>query len=67
MLKEQFVAVSIGAMVSEHFNRVMELVNSDRVEALESALDFISQHAEKFLGVVPEKYLLDCDRPAIAL
>ncbi len=45
----------------------MELVNSDRVEDLESALDFISQHAEKFLGVVPEKYLPDCDRPAIAL
>lgn len=45
----------------------MDLVNSDRVEDLESALDFISQHAEKFLGVVPEKYLLDCDRPAIAL
>ncbi|WP_105257429.1 B3/4 domain-containing protein [Streptococcus suis] len=46
---------------------VMELVNSDRVEDLENALDFISQHAEKFLGVVPEKYLLDCDTPAIAL
>ncbi|WP_024413867.1 B3/B4 domain-containing protein [Streptococcus suis] len=46
---------------------VMELVNSDRVEDLENALDFISQHAEKFLGVVPEKYLLDRDRPAIAL
>ncbi|BCP61278.1 B3/4 domain protein [Streptococcus parasuis] len=46
---------------------VMELVNSDRVEDLENALDFISQHAEKFLGVVPEKYLLDCDRHAIAL
>ncbi|MFM0772222.1 B3/4 domain-containing protein [Streptococcus suis] len=46
---------------------VMELVNSDRVEDLENALDFISQHAEKFLGVVPEKYLLDCDRPVIAL
>ncbi|MFX3694011.1 B3/4 domain-containing protein [Streptococcus suis] len=46
---------------------VMELVNSDRVEDLENALDFISQHAEKFLGVVPEKYLLDFDRPAIAL
>ncbi|HFI0446181.1 B3/4 domain-containing protein [Streptococcus suis] len=46
---------------------VMELVNSDRVEDLECALDFISQHAEKFLGVVPEKYLLDCDRPAIVL
>ncbi|HEL2134791.1 TPA: B3/4 domain-containing protein [Streptococcus suis] len=46
---------------------VMELVNSDRVEDLENALDFISQHAEKFLGVVPEKYLLDCDRPAIDL
>lgn len=46
---------------------VMELVNSDRVEDLENALDFISQHAEKFLGVVPEKYLLDGDRPAIAL
>ncbi|QXT27040.1 B3/B4 domain-containing protein [Streptococcus suis] len=37
---------------------VMELVNSDRVEDLENALDFISQHAEKFLGVVPEKYLI---------
>lgn len=46
---------------------VMELVDSDRVEDLENALDFISQHAEKFLGVVPEKYLLDCDRPTIAL
>ncbi|MFI3059365.1 B3/4 domain-containing protein [Streptococcus suis] len=46
---------------------VMELVNSDRVEDLENALDFISQQAEKFLGVVPEKYLLDRDRPAIAL
>ncbi|HEL2278504.1 TPA: B3/4 domain-containing protein [Streptococcus suis] len=46
---------------------VMELVNSDRVEDLENALDFISQHAEKFLGVIPEKYLLDCDRSAIAL
>ncbi|HEM3560525.1 TPA: B3/4 domain-containing protein [Streptococcus suis] len=46
---------------------VMELVNSDRVEDLENALDFISKHAEKFLGVVPEKYLLDCDRHAIAL
>lgn len=46
---------------------VMELVNSDRVEDLECALDFISQHAEKFLGVVLEKYLLDCDRPAIVL
>ncbi|MGM5693406.1 B3/B4 domain-containing protein [Streptococcus suis] len=46
---------------------VMELVNSDRVEDLENALDFISQHAEKFLGVVPEKYLLDCDTPTIAL
>ncbi|HFI0040736.1 TPA: B3/4 domain-containing protein [Streptococcus suis] len=46
---------------------VMELVNSDRVEDLENALDFISQHAEKFLGVVPEKYLLDRDTPAIAL
>ncbi|MFH6623264.1 B3/4 domain-containing protein [Streptococcus suis] len=46
---------------------VMELVNSDRVEDLENALDFISQHAEKFLGVVPEKYLLDHDTPAIAL
>ncbi|MFI3079153.1 B3/4 domain-containing protein [Streptococcus sp. 2021WUSS124] len=46
---------------------VMELVDSDRVEDLENALDFISQHAEKFLGVVPEKYLLDRDTPAIAL
>ncbi|HFI0641536.1 MULTISPECIES: B3/B4 domain-containing protein [Streptococcus] len=46
---------------------VMELVNSDRVEDLENALDFISQHAERFLGVVPEKYLLDRDTPAIAL
>ncbi|MDW8650589.1 B3/4 domain-containing protein [Streptococcus suis] len=46
---------------------VMESVNSDRVEDLENALDFISQHAEKFLGVVPEKYLLDRDTPAIAL
>ncbi|HEM3442574.1 TPA: B3/4 domain-containing protein [Streptococcus suis] len=46
---------------------VMELVNSDRVEDLENALDFISQHAEKFFGVVPEKYLLDRDTPAIAL
>ncbi|MBO3755508.1 B3/4 domain-containing protein [Streptococcus suis] len=46
---------------------VMELVNSDRVEDLENALDFISQQAEKFLGVVPEKYLLDRDMPAIAL
>ncbi|MBS8070859.1 B3/4 domain-containing protein [Streptococcus suis] len=46
---------------------VMELVNSDRVEDLENALDFISQHAEKFLGVVPEKYLLDRDTPTIAL
>ncbi|WP_105248701.1 B3/4 domain-containing protein [Streptococcus suis] len=46
---------------------VMELVNSDRVEDLENALDFISQQAEKFLGVVPEKYLLDRDTPAIAL
>ncbi|MEI4366663.1 B3/4 domain-containing protein [Streptococcus suis] len=46
---------------------VMELVNSDRVEDLENALDFISQHAEKFLGVVPEKYLLDRDTSAIAL
>ncbi|MGU7967749.1 B3/B4 domain-containing protein [Streptococcus suis] len=46
---------------------VMELVNSDRVEDLENALDFISKHAEKFLGVVPEKYLLDRDTPAIAL
>ncbi|HEM6145264.1 TPA: B3/4 domain-containing protein [Streptococcus suis] len=46
---------------------VMELVNSDRVEDLENALDFISQYAEKFLGVVPEKYLLDRDTPAIAL
>ncbi|MDE1692287.1 B3/4 domain-containing protein [Streptococcus suis] len=46
---------------------VMELVNSDRVEDLENALDFISQHAEKFLGVVPEKHLLDRDTPAIAL
>lgn len=46
---------------------VMELVNSDRVEDLENALDFISQHAEKFLGVVPEKYLLDCDTPAMPL
>ncbi|HEM3695529.1 TPA: B3/4 domain-containing protein [Streptococcus suis] len=46
---------------------VMELVNSDRVEDLENALDFISQHAEKFLRVVPEKYLLDRDTPAIAL
>ncbi len=46
---------------------VMELVNSDRVEDLENALDFISQHAEKFLGIVPEKYLLDRDTPAIAL
>ncbi|HFI0393410.1 TPA: B3/4 domain-containing protein [Streptococcus suis] len=46
---------------------VMELVNSDRLEDLENALDFISQHAEKFLGVVPEKYLLDRDTPAIAL
>ncbi|WP_269088480.1 phenylalanine--tRNA ligase beta subunit-related protein, partial [Streptococcus suis] len=46
---------------------VMELVNSNRVEDLENALDFISQQAEKFLGVVPEKYLLDCERPTIAL
>ncbi|HEM4181494.1 TPA: B3/4 domain-containing protein [Streptococcus suis] len=46
---------------------VMELINSDRVEDLENALDFISKHAEKFLGVVPEKYLLDRDTPAIAL
>ncbi len=46
---------------------VMELVNSDRLEDLENALDFISQQAEKFLGVVPEKYLLDRDTPAIAL
>lgn len=38
-----------------------------RVEDLENALGFISQQAEKFLGVIPEKYLLDCDRPAIAL
>ncbi|MEG3231623.1 B3/B4 domain-containing protein [Streptococcus suis] len=37
---------------------VMELVNSDRVEDLENALDFISQQAETFLGVVPEKYLI---------
>ncbi|HFU4458707.1 TPA: B3/4 domain-containing protein [Streptococcus suis] len=46
---------------------VMELVNSDRLEDLENALDFISQQAEKFLGVVPEKYLLDCDTPAMPL
>ncbi|HFI0251152.1 TPA: B3/4 domain-containing protein [Streptococcus suis] len=46
---------------------VMELVNSDRVEDLENALDFISQQAEKFLGVVPEKYLLDCDTPTMPL
>ncbi|HFI0107051.1 TPA: B3/4 domain-containing protein [Streptococcus suis] len=46
---------------------VMELVNSDRLEDLENALDFISQHAEKFLGVVPEKYLLDCDTPTMPL
>ncbi|MGQ7445732.1 B3/B4 domain-containing protein [Streptococcus suis] len=46
---------------------VMELVNSDRVEDLENALDFISQHAEKFLGVVPEKYLLDCNTPTMEL
>ncbi|WP_105107259.1 B3/4 domain-containing protein [Streptococcus suis] len=46
---------------------VMELVNSDRVEDLEKALDFISQQAEKFLGVVPEKYLLDCDTPTMPL
>lgn len=46
---------------------VMELVNSDRVEDLENALDFISQHAEKFLGVVPEKYLLDCHTPTMVL
>ncbi|HEM4276773.1 TPA: B3/4 domain-containing protein [Streptococcus suis] len=46
---------------------VMELVNSDRVEDLENALDFISQQAEKFLGVVPEKYLLDYNRPTMGL
>ncbi|WP_105153493.1 B3/B4 domain-containing protein [Streptococcus suis] len=46
---------------------VMELVNSDRVEDLENAFDFISQQAEKFLGVVPEKYLLDCDTPTMPL
>lgn len=46
---------------------VMELVNSDRVEDLENALDFISQQAEKFLGVVPDKYLLDCDTPTMPL
>ncbi|HFI0345142.1 TPA: B3/4 domain-containing protein [Streptococcus suis] len=46
---------------------VMELVNSDRVEDLENALDFISQQVEKFLGVVPEKYLLDCDTPTMPL
>ncbi|MEG3308457.1 B3/4 domain-containing protein [Streptococcus suis] len=46
---------------------VMELVNSDRVEDLENALDFISQQAEKFLGVVPEKYLLDCNTPTMEL
>lgn len=46
---------------------VMELVNSDRVEDLEKALDFISQQAEKFLGVVPEKYLLDCNTPTMEL
>lgn len=46
---------------------VMELVNSDRLEDLENALDFISQQAEKFLGVVPEKYLLDCDTPTMPL
>ncbi|HFI0467046.1 TPA: B3/4 domain-containing protein [Streptococcus suis] len=46
---------------------VMELVNADRLEDLENALDFISQQAEKFLGVVPEKYLLDCDTPTMPL
>ncbi|MBY4986314.1 B3/4 domain-containing protein [Streptococcus suis] len=46
---------------------VMELVNFDRVEDLENALDFISQQAEKFLGVVPEKYLLDCNTPTMEL
>ncbi|CYU60701.1 B3/4 domain-containing protein [Streptococcus suis] len=46
---------------------VMDLVNSDRVEDLENALDFISQQAEKFLGVVPEKYLLDCNTPTMEL
>ncbi|HFU4500713.1 TPA: B3/4 domain-containing protein [Streptococcus suis] len=46
---------------------VMELVNSERLEDLENALDFISQQAEKFLGVVPEKYLLDCDTPTMPL
>ncbi|MEG3245170.1 B3/4 domain-containing protein [Streptococcus suis] len=46
---------------------VMELVNSDRVEDLENALDFISQQAEKFLGVVSEKYLLDCNTPTMEL
>ncbi|HFI0053839.1 TPA: B3/4 domain-containing protein [Streptococcus suis] len=46
---------------------VMELVNSDRLEDLENALDFISQQAEKFLGVVPDKYLLDCDTPTMPL
>ncbi|HEL2202766.1 TPA: B3/4 domain-containing protein [Streptococcus suis] len=46
---------------------VMELVNSDRVEDLENALDFISQQAETFLGVVPEKHLLDCNTPTMVL
>lgn len=46
---------------------VMELVNSERVEDLENALDFISQQAEKFLGVTPEKYLLDSAAPAMDL
>ncbi|NQJ70390.1 B3/4 domain-containing protein [Streptococcus suis] len=46
---------------------VMELVNSDRVEDLENALDFISQQVEKFLGVVPEKYLLDYNSPTMGL
>ena len=45
---------------------IMELLDN-RLEELNSALDYISENAKKYLNADVEKYILDINNPEIIL
>ena len=45
---------------------IMELLDN-RLEELNSALDYISENAKKYLNADVEKYILDIENPEITL
>ena len=45
---------------------IMELLDN-RLEELNSALDYISENAKKYLNADVEKYILDINNPEIVL